>query len=89
MPLADALVLWIGGYINVLLLGFQSRNAIAGRYVICALTSFLLAITGTLFAHAAAHSDFLTVVLVTGTSGAAGICTAIFVNTRIMGHRRT
>ncbi len=74
--------LWLSGFINVLLLGLQSRNAIAGRYVRCAFLSFFIGTFQVFAWRAAAHEDPLVVSLIIGSSGAAGICTAIWLNTR-------
>lgn len=79
--------LWLSGYLNVLLLGFQSRNAIAGRYLTCAVTSFLVGLVQVFAWRAAATENLAVVALIIGSSGSAGICTAILLNSRA-GHRR-
>ena len=88
MTLGQAAILWVGGYLNVFLLGFQSRNAIAGNYATCAITSFLIAWCQALFAKSAATEDFVTVAMLIGTSGAAGICTAIYLSRRVFERRQ-
>lgn len=88
MTFGEAALLWFGGYLNVFLLGFQSRNANAGRYATCAVTSFLIAWCQAMFAKAAATGDFVTVSLLIGSSGSFGICSAIFVSQWLFERRK-
>jgi len=88
MTTSDMAMAWMGGYANVLLLAIQSRNATAGRYTRCAVTSFLIAICQVFAVRIVVLADAMTAAGIIGTSGSLGILTAIFVNTRIMGHRK-
>lgn len=79
----QGLLVWLSGFVVVFLLGFQSRNAMAGRYARCAATSFLIALCQVVSVRATMADPWLTAVLI-GTSGAAGICTAIWVNLNVL-----
>ena len=83
MSLLTGLLVWVSGFCMVFLLGFQSRNAMAGRYLTCAFTSFLIGTAQAVAVHAVAVDPVLAAVLI-GSAGSAGICTAIFTNTRVL-----
>ena len=86
MSLAHALFVWFSSYITIFLLGFQSRNATAGRYAACAVTSMMIGAFQVVGVRAAVDQPMLAAVLF-GTSGAAGICSAIYFNIHIRGLR--
>jgi hypothetical protein len=88
MTFPEAAFIWASGFANVFLLGFQSRNAVAGRYVRCACTSFLIAACQVVAVRAVMVGDPVLAALLIGSSGSAGICAAIFVNTRLAGLRK-
>lgn len=88
MTLGHVALVLGSGFVNVFLLGFQSRNAVAGRYRLCACTSFMIAACQVIGWHAAATDDPWIVALLIGISGSAGICTAIFVNLNLAGLNR-
>lgn len=80
-----ALALAAVSFINVFLLGVQTRNVAEGRYVPAFLTS--LGITGAqfLFVRAAGEHGLLLVLLVSGLPGAVGIVAAIWAHKRLVG----
>lgn len=88
MTLPHAALVLASGFVTVFLLGFQSRNAVAGRYGLCAVTSFLIAICQVVGWHAAATDDPRIVALLIGVSGSAGISLAIYVNLHFAGLKR-
>jgi hypothetical protein len=82
MDFGHACLVWSSGYGTVFLLGFQSRNAAAGHYCRCAVTSFLIACAQVVGVRAVMEQP-ATAALLLGSSGAAGICTAIAVNLHV------
>ena len=84
MTLLHASFVWITSFITIFLLGFQSRNATAGRYGACAITSMVIGTFQTVGVRAAVDDPLLASFLF-GTAGAAGICLAIYVNIHVRG----
>jgi hypothetical protein len=82
VTLWHACLVWTSGYATTFLLGFQSRNATAGHYGICAVTSFMIACAQVIGVRAVMEVPVLAALLL-GSSGAAGICTAIAVNLHV------
>ena len=82
--MGDIALLWLSAYASVLLLGVQSRLVHAGCYVGAALGSFLITASQLVLVRAAAGdmppSLFL---VVAGSAGPAGICTAMWVTRRL------
>jgi hypothetical protein len=86
MTLLHAAFVWSSSYITIFLLGFQSRNATAGRYAACAVTSMMIGAFQVVGVRAAVEQPVVAALLF-GTSGAAGICSAIYFNIHIRGLR--
>lgn len=84
MTLLHALFVWATSFATIFLLGFQSRNATAGRYVACAFTSMLIGMFQVVGVRAAVDQPVIAAMLF-GTAGAAGICCAIYVNIHVRG----
>jgi hypothetical protein len=86
MSLLHAIFVWSSSYVTIFLLGFQSRNATAGRYAACAVTSMMIGAFQVVGVRAAVDQPLLASFLF-GTSGAAGICSAIYFNIHVRGLR--
>lgn len=85
MTLAAAATLWISSFATVFLLGFQSRNVQAGRYAWASATSFAISAAQLMFVRiAAADSDPVMVLAVSGSAGPAGICSAMWLTRHLI-----
>lgn len=87
MSAAEMVQLWVAGALQVGLLGFQSRNIHAGKYAAAAVTSFGIAGAQVLFVRGVVDGDPVTVWLIYGTAGAAGIVASMWAWKRTIGRR--
>lgn len=83
MELLDAAVIFLGAFINVFLLGLQSRNVVAGRYAAAMLTSAGISLAQFIFVKFAATGS-LTVLAISTAGGCLGIGSAIWFYRHIM-----
>lgn len=74
------LALWFSSFLNVFLLGSQSKNVMHSRYLAAAATSFGITIAQFFFVRVAATGDPITAIAVSGSAGSFGICAAIFIS---------
>lgn len=89
MNLSEAMLLFGSGYISVFLLAFQSRNAVAGRYVTCFFTSFLIGLSQLqAFRGAITSSSPWLAAVILGAAGGCGVCSAMWVNLNLLKHRK-
>lgn len=80
---ADVLAMLLGSFIVVFLLGLQSRNVIAGRYISAMVTS--VGISGSQFIFVKyAYTGSLWVLLISSLGGCLGIASSIWVWKNIM-----
>lgn len=77
MDLLDAATVFLGNFTVVFLLGIQSRNVQAGRYLAAVLTSAGINVSNFIFVKYAANGA-LGVLGVSTLGGCAGIATAIW-----------
>jgi hypothetical protein len=77
MDWLDALIIFLGNFTVVFLLGIQSRNVQAGRYLAAVLTSAGINVSNFIFVKYAANGA-LSVLGVSTIGGCAGIATAIW-----------
>lgn len=77
LSLLDAAIIFLGNFTVVFLLGIQSRNVQAGRYVAAVLTSAGINVSNFIFVKYAANGA-LAVLGVSTIGGCAGIATAIW-----------
>ena len=88
----DALIIFLGNFTVVFLLGIQSRNVQAGRYMAAVLTSAGINVSNFIFVKYAANGA-LEVLGVSTLGGCAGIATAIWfyqniIERKLNGRRR-
>lgn len=83
---ADYATMFMGSYVAVFLLGVQSRNVVAGRYVAAMLTSAGISFTQFIFVKYAATGSLL-VLAITTTGGCLGIGSAIWFYRYVMERR--
>lgn len=74
---------WGSGFVSIFLMGFQSRNVVAGRYMASCVTSCAIAVAQAFLWHAAAKLQPMLFAAVFGTAGPAAICAAIWVSRRM------
>lgn len=89
MSLWDAGGLWLTSFLQVLLMGFQSRNVNEGHYVAAAGTSATLAAAQILLVKSQAALPFWYLFAIIGTSGPAGIVCAMLLFRYTLGRRKT
>ena len=87
MDMQAALALWVSTFVAVFLLGFQSRNVNSGKLALAGCTSFLIATAQLVTVRGIVNGDPMTVLLVTGTSGPAGIMLSMVVFRRLFGRK--
>lgn len=83
MSLADAAIIFLGAYTVVFLLGLQSRNVVAGRYVAAMCTSAGISLSQFIFVKYAA-SGSLAVLGISTLGGCLGIASAIWFYKHVM-----
>lgn len=72
----DYLLMFVSSYCAVFLLGIQSKNVMASRYLAAVVTSAGISLSQFLFVKYAASGDW-TILAVTTAGGCSGIATAI------------
>lgn len=87
MSALELCLLFIVTFANVFLLGIQSRNVNAGRYVAAVATSFGISIANFTFVHYAATGS-LAAFAVSAAGGCCGIAAAIWFYQNVMEKRR-
>jgi len=87
MSLTDAAIIFLGAYTVVFLLGLQSRNVVAGRYVAAMLTSAGISLSQFIFVKYAA-SGSLAVLTISTMGGCLGIASAIWFYKNVMDRKR-
>ena len=85
--LADAAIIFAGAFTVVFLLGLQSRNVVAGRYLAAVMTSAGISLSQFLFVKYAA-SGSLTVLAISTLGGCLGIASAIWFYGNVMSKGR-
>lgn len=83
----DAVAIFLGAFINVFLLGLQSRNVVAGRYFAAMTTSAGISLAQFIFVKFAATGS-LAVLAVSTAGGCLGIGSAIWFYRNIMERKR-
>ena len=78
LSLCDALILFLGSFMVVFLLGIQSKNVIAGRYIAAILTSAGISVSQFIFVKYAASGSLIALSIST-LGGCCGIGTSIYV----------
>jgi hypothetical protein len=73
----ELILFWLSTYIQVALLGLQSRNVNTGRYVWAALTSLAIGATQLVAVRGMVSNAPWVVLLLTGTAGPLGIVSAM------------
>lgn len=73
----DYMLMFCGSFVLVFLLGIQSRNVVAGRYMAAMLTSFGISVSNFIFVKYAA-TGALDVFFVNAAGGCLGIAGSIF-----------
>jgi hypothetical protein len=87
LTLADYGMLFLGSFTVVFLLGIQSRNVIAGRYLAAVLTSAGISISNFIFVKFAAGGA-LSVLGVSTLGGCCGIAFAIWFYQHVIERKR-
>jgi hypothetical protein len=87
MDFWGAVAVFVGAYINVFLLGLQSRNVVAGRYLAAMTTSAGISLAQFIFVKFAATGSF-EVLAVSTAGGCLGIGSAIWFYRNIMERKR-
>ena len=75
--LADYALMFAGSFVLVFLLGIQSRNVVAGRYLAAITTSFGISVSNFIFVKFAATGSY-DVFFVNAVGGCLGIAGSIF-----------
>lgn len=83
MTLVEAAIIFVGAFVNVFLLGLQSRNVVAGRYLAAMTTSAGISLAQFIFVKFAATGS-LAVLAVSTAGGCLGIGSAIWFYRNIM-----
>lgn len=76
----EGAILWASTFASVFLLGFQSRNVNAGKFLLAGCTSFCLAATQVVAVRGIADGNPWFVLAMTGTASPAGIISAMVVH---------
>jgi K+-sensing histidine kinase KdpD len=87
LAFADYAVMFIGSFVLVFLLGIQSRNVVAGRYLAAVATSFGISVSNFIFVKYAATGS-LDVFFVNAAGGCLGIAGSIFFYKHIIERKR-
>jgi len=88
MTLADILIVFAGAYTVVFLLGLQSRNVVAGRYMAAMITSAGISLSQFIFVKYAAGGS-LQVLGVSMLGGCLGIASSIWFYRNVMERRKS
>jgi hypothetical protein len=83
MSLTDIAIIFLGAYTVVFLLGLQSRNVVAGRYLAAMMTSAGISLSQFIFVKYAA-SGSLCVLGISTLGGCLGIASAIWFYKHVM-----
>jgi hypothetical protein len=87
LSLADAAIIFLGAFTVVFLLGLQSRNVVAGRYLAAVLTSAGISLSQFIFVKYAAGGS-LSVLAISTFGGCLGIASAIWFYGNVMSKGR-
>lgn len=84
--LIEYLLMFVGSFVLVFLLGIQSRNVVAGRYLAAVLTSFGISMSNFIFVKFAATGSY-DVFFVNAAGGCLGIAGSIWFYKHILERR--
>lgn len=84
---AAGAAIFLGAFINVFLLGLQSRNVVAGRYAAAMLTSAGISLAQFIFVKFAATGSLVVLAIATA-GGCLGIGAAIWFYGNVMERRK-
>lgn len=84
--LIEYLLMFAGSLVLVFLLGVQSRNVVAGRYMAAVMTSFGISVSNFIFVKYAATGSY-DVFFVNAAGGCLGIAGSIWFYKHILGRR--
>lgn len=87
LALADYLLMFCGSFVLVFLLGIQSRNVVAGRYLAAIVTSFGISVSNFIFVKYAATGSY-DVFFVNAVGGCLGIAGSILFSKHILERKR-
>lgn len=87
LSLVDAAIIFAGAFTVVFLLGLQSRNVVAGRYLAAVMTSTGISLSQFIFVKYAA-SGSLAVLGISTLGGCLGIAGAIWFYGNVMERRK-
>ena len=79
MSILSYAVLFLSSFVNVFLLGFQSKNVQRSRYLLAAIISFGITLANFTFVRLSGSNNPVAFLIVSGLAGSAGIVTAIWV----------
>lgn len=82
----DYLLMFVGSFVLVFLLGIQSRNVVAGRYLAAVMTSFGISVSNFIFVKYAATGSY-DVFFVNAAGGCLGIAGSIWFYKHILERR--
>lgn len=77
------LLLWILNFIQIVLIGYQTKNVIHNRYQAAMVSQFIISVVQVIFVLFVVKISVFPACLVMGTSGAIGIVTGMWVYKRI------
>lgn len=83
----DYLLMFTGSFVLVFLLGIQSRNVVAGRYLAAVATSFGISVSNFIFVKFAATGSY-DVFFVNAAGGCLGIAGSIWFYKHILERRK-
>lgn len=83
LALTDYALMFVGSFVLVFLLGIQSRNVVAGRYLAAIITSFGISVSNFIFVKYAATGSY-DVFFVNAVGGCLGIAGSILFSKRIL-----
>jgi hypothetical protein len=73
------LILWIINFVQIVLIGYQTKNITNNKYHAAMITQFTLSIVQVMFVYLAVAASIFPACLVMGTSGAIGILVGMFI----------
>lgn len=82
----EYLLMFVGSFVLVFLLGLQSRNVVAGRYLAAVATSFGISVSQFVFVKYAATGSY-DVFFVNAAGGCSGIAGSIWFYKNILEHK--
>lgn len=83
----DYVILFFGSFFSIGLLGIQSKNVQASRYVAAGVTSFLISLANAIFVHYVASAGSYAALLVAAVGASCGIMSSIWFYDNVLKHR--